>query len=179
MDLDVKGGVVIAQLRVAPQAVSASDQHPQEHRRRMSLPGRDYCESRKRRLRKIVHRLSRGVLLTIRHARATIVLLVVRVWTIVTIGICRNGMLIVIITRFGLTGLGRSSGSPARTRQSGNSTRRHPSRRTRSPRWSRPRCCLRRPINARRGDARAVSTLLTRTSTHMQRLPIWQMLSDA
>ena len=83
------------------------------------------------------------------------------------------------LTRFGLAGLGRSSGSPARTRHSGNSTRRHSSRRTRSPRWSRPRCCLRRPINARRGDARAVSTLLTRTSTHMQRLPIWQMLSDA
>ena len=36
MDLDVKGGVVIVQLRVASQAVSASKKHPQKNRRRMT-----------------------------------------------------------------------------------------------------------------------------------------------
>ena len=182
MDLDVKGvggDVVIVQLRVAPQAVSASEKHPQKNRRRMSLTGRDYCESRRRRLRDIVHRLSRGVLLTTRPAKAAIVLVVGRVRWIITIIMRGIGILMVIIARFWLAGLGHSSGSPARTRHSCNSTRRQSSRRTRSLRWSRPRCYLRRPINARRGHARAVSTFLTRTSAHMQRLPIGQMRSEA
>ena len=179
MDLDVKGGVVIVQLRVAPQAVSASEKHPQKNRRRMSLTGRDYCESRRRRLRDIVHRLSRGVLLTTRPAKVAIVLVVGRVRWIITTIMRGIGILMVIIARFWLAGLGHSSGSPARTRHSCNSTRRQSSRRTRSLRWSRPRCYLRRPINARRGHARAVSTFLTRTSAHMQRLPIGQMRSEA
>ena len=72
--------------RVASQAVSASEKHPQKNRRRMSLTGRDYCESRRRRLRDIVHRLSRGVLMTARPAKAAIMLVVGRVrWIITTI----------------------------------------------------------------------------------------------
>ena len=179
MDLDVKGGLVIVQLRVAPQAVSASEKHPQKNRRRMSLTNRDYCESRRRSLLDIVHRLSRGVLLTTRPAKAAIVLVAGRVRWIITTIMRGIGVLMVIIARFWLAGLGHSIGSPARTRHSCNSTRRQSSRRTRSLRWSRPRCYLRRPINARREHARAVSTFRSRTSAHMQRLPIGQMRPEA